>query len=158
MTELGIRRLSDADADAVATLLSADPPKYRAHFDPFTVDAAAIALALSRASRDRYWGLTADGELVGLMLLRGLDAGYAVPALGVYVAEQWSRRGLARLTLAFAEAWCRLNQLEELMLTVHPENAPARGLYERSGFRFDGEHSERGHRIYRKSLSDRGDA
>lgn len=137
---------------AVSRLLSADPPSYRTHFEGVPTDAAAIAAMLASAENDRFWGIVAEGELVALTMLRGFDAGFAAPAFGVYVGRRWSRRGLGTLALAFAQAWCRLNGVLEIMLTVHPGNDVARAIYERDGFRFSGELSAIGHRIYRKTL------
>jgi RimJ/RimL family protein N-acetyltransferase len=154
LSELQIRGLGDADALALSSLLTADPPEYRKHFHPFPTDAAGIAAMLAAAKEDHFWGIVAGGgQLVAVMMLRGFDAGFAAPAFGVYVGEAWSRRGLATLALAFAQAWCRLNGCPDIMLTVHPDNAPARDMYEREGFLFSGEHSAIGHRIYRKTLS-----
>jgi RimJ/RimL family protein N-acetyltransferase len=153
LPELEIRRIAAADAGDVAQLLSADPREYAAGFDPFPADAAVIAAELATADRDRYWAIMRDGELAAFVMLRGLDAGFSAPAFGVYVAMSWSGRGLGRLALAYAEAWSRANGLAELMLTVEDANHRARVLYESSGFRFEGEHSPRGHLIYRKQLN-----
>lgn len=152
MSELAIRALVEADAAALSRLLSADPASYRAHFEGLPADAAALASVLGSAREDRYWGIAAGDELLALVMLRGLDAGFAAPAFGVYVGRQWSRRGLGTLALAFAQAWCRLNGVREIVLTVDPGNEVARDIYERDGFRFSGELSPIGHRIYRKAL------
>jgi RimJ/RimL family protein N-acetyltransferase len=156
LSELGIRTLTAADADAVHRLLSSDPEAYRRHFEGIPLDTAAIAAVLADARSDGYWGIESGGQLAALVLARGLDAGYAAPAFGVYVGERWSQRGLAALALEFVEVWARLNDRSELVLTVHPENAVARGMYERRGFLFSGELSPRGHRIYRKALGGDG--
>lgn len=152
MSELQIRALGPADASSLSTLLSADRPAYREHFQGLRADEAELAATIAGAVRDCYWGILVDGQLATLVMLRGLDAGYIAPAFGVYVGERWSGHGLASLALAFAESWCRLAGCPELMLTVHADNEAARRLYEREGFRFAGEHSPRGQRIYRKSL------
>lgn len=154
MSELEVRRLAASDAPAVSALLAVDPPDYRRHFQPFSTDPTEIASEIGRAERDRYWGLFTDGALAGLLMLRGLDAGYVVPAFGVYVAHDLSGKGLGTVALAFAQAWCRLNGCPEIMLTVHPDNAGARRMYERDGFVADGERSGVGHLIYRKRLAE----
>lgn len=137
----------------MCALLAADGEEYRRWFTPFEDDADAVTAEIAGAVRDRYWLVALDDEPAGLVLLRGLDAGFAAPAFGVYVAERFSGRGLGSLALAFAEAWCRVNGLPELMLTVHPENLHARRLYERSGFAFAGETSEAGNLVLRKPLA-----
>lgn len=152
LAEFGIRPLTAADAAAVARLVTADDAAYRQHFVPFEPVPEGIAAILAAAQRDCYWGIEYGGGLVGLIMLRGLDAGYAAPAFGVYIARRWSARRLGRLALAFAEAWCRLAGLDEIMLSVHPGNLHARREYDRAGFEPTGERTPRGHEIMRKRL------
>jgi RimJ/RimL family protein N-acetyltransferase len=155
LRDLELRLLRESDGEAVARLLTRDPPEYGRHFHPFGPEPESVRRALAAAVNDRYWGVWGDeGELVAVVLLRGLDAGYRVPSFGVYVAQAASGSGIGTFALAFAESWCRLNGRQELMLTVHPDNTSARSLYEAYGFRFAGEHSDIGHRIYRKRLGD----
>jgi RimJ/RimL family protein N-acetyltransferase len=151
LRDLEVRRLTEADAVAVSTLLTADPDDYRRHFHPFPTDPESVRTALAAAVEDVYWGIWSEG-LQAVVMLRGLDAGFTAPAFGVYVARASSGAGIARLAIALAEAWCRLNARREIMLTVHADNAAARRLYETTGYQFAGELSEAGHRIYRKKL------
>jgi RimJ/RimL family protein N-acetyltransferase len=150
MTEIAIRKLARSDAANARALVAGDPDAYRRHFHAVDAD---FEDEVGAAERDRYWAIVADDALAGIVMLRGLDAGFAAPAFGVYVAQAWSGKGLAALALAHAEAWCRVNEIAELMLTVDPDHEVAVRLYERSGFAFAGDHSERGHRIYRKLLA-----
>ena len=153
MSDLQIRALAEGDANAVGQLLRADPPEYRQHFEPFSGNVGELASRLRDANEDRYWGVFADGaELVALVMLRGLDAGFDAPAFGIYVAERHARSGIGTLALAFAETWCRLNGRTEIMLTVHPENTVARRMYQRRGFEATGEQSNLGHLIYKKRM------
>ena len=151
-TDLRIRPLGPNDAEALAILVTDDSADYRRFFEPFPRGRADIDAALEQANKDSYWGFFVEGELAALLMLRGLDAGFAAPAFGVYVAERYARRGLATAALAVAEAWCRLNDLDELMLTVHPAHKQARRLYEAQGFSSAGEQSAIGHLVYRKPL------
>ena len=151
LRNLEIRRLTKEDAAAVSRLLTSDPLEYRQHFHPFATDDESVRVVLAEAVEDVYWGIWA-GDLLGIVMLRGLDTGFASPAFGVYVAREVSGAGIASFALAFAEAWCRINGRSAIMLTVDAENAAARGLYEASGYRFAGELSDAGHRIYRKQL------
>lgn len=152
MTDLAIRPLVPTDADAVLLLLTGDSPRYRQHFEAFPDGQSEIDTALAQSDKDAFLGIFLEGELGALVMLRGLDAGFAAPAFGVYVAERHAGRGLGTLALACAEAWCKLDGRAEIMLTVHPENAAARRLYEEQGFVASGERSEIGHLVYRKRL------
>lgn len=129
-----------------------DPADYRRFFEPFPGGKKDIDAALERAVKDSYWGFYVDDQLSALVMLRGLDAGFAAPAFGIYVAERYAHRGIATAALALAEAWCRLNDLDELMLTVHPEHSQALRLYEAEGYSAAGEQSAIGHLVYRKRL------
>lgn len=154
MRELEIRVLTPADAGAVSSLLTADPSEYGRHFQPFAPDPEAVRAELAAAVNDVYWGIWAGADdLVGIVMLRGLDAGFQTPSFGVFVASRAAGSGIGTFALAFAEAWCRLNGRDEIMLTVHEDNVSARRLYEAKGYRFSGELSEAGHRIYRKPLA-----
>lgn len=147
-----IRRLTPDDAAALSRLLTSDAPVYRQNFTPFETTVEAITHVLDAARRDRFWGVTIDGALAGLIMLRGLDAGFDTPAFGVYIAQASSRHGLGRLAVAYAETWCRLEGCRELMLSVHTDNTHAKRVYEHEGFCATGEMTDRGHAIMRKRL------
>ena len=134
-------------------LLDADDAEYRQYFLAFDAGAHDLAAMLARARRDRYWGIRAEGRLVGFLMLRGLDEGYTTPAFGVYIGRSHSGKGLGSLALDFAIAWCRLQGHAELMLSVHPSHAAAIHMYQSAGFQFSGASSGRGHDIYRKKLA-----
>jgi GNAT superfamily N-acetyltransferase len=70
-------------------------------------------------------------------MMRGLDEGFPDPMYGVFVAQRFAGKGLARLTLAHAEAQCRLNGWKRLRLKVDPDNVRAYKLYQSSGFKFE---------------------
>ena len=112
-----------------------------------------MAEALAKARRDRYWGILSAGRLIGMIMLRGFDEGYAVPTFGVYVAQAHEGNGIAKLGLRFAMTWCRLNHCDEIMLSVHPNHTAALHIYEGSGFQATGETAAIGHSIYRRKLS-----
>jgi GNAT superfamily N-acetyltransferase len=140
-------------AGEAADLLFGDPPDYRRHFTGLPEEAGKIADVLGAARKDAYWMVRVAGDNAGIFMLRGMDAGYTAPAFGVYIGSLHAGKGLARLVLAYSMAWCRLNGLDELMLTVADDNFPAIRIYEQSGMVSGGERSAKGHRIYRKKLA-----
>lgn len=73
-------------------------------------------------------------RLVGFYMLRGFDEGYTTPSYGVWIAPEYSSKGLAKLTLSHAFAFCRLHRINKLMLKVYPDNAVAKKLFEKNGF------------------------
>jgi RimJ/RimL family protein N-acetyltransferase len=138
-----IAPLTPADAGEVSAMLTAACPAYAAHFHPFPFDENSIRTQLESARRDQFFSLRMNGELAGLFMLRGLDAGFARPAFGVFIAEKFSRRGLARLALAESESWCRAHNLPELMLTVDHGNTTAAEFYARAGFTIESRDASR---------------
>lgn len=144
--------LEPADAPAVAKLLADAREDYVKHFHPFPFTAAALVQCLSERRQDRYWGLRCEGSLAGFWMLRGFDAGFARPAFGVFVAEQFSGRGLARQALQAAIEYCRLRGTPGIVLTVHPENPSALRIYEAAGFRPAPERSHQTVNLYELAL------
>lgn len=154
MNELGISPLRNADAEVLCRLLTQDPPSYNQFFIPFKTNVESIRHILDQVQRDQYWGIRVNTELAGFFMLRGFDAGYEVPSFGVYIAQNFSRNGLAKLALEYALIWCRLNHCKQIMLSVHPDNIFACRTYEKAGFKFTGQLSQHGHQIYKKSFYD----
>ncbi len=67
-------------------------------------------------------------------MLRGFDEGYERPSFGVFVAERFAGRGLARRALEESVKWCGQNGVAEMMLKVYRENTAALRIYEEAGF------------------------
>jgi RimJ/RimL family protein N-acetyltransferase len=132
--EPDIRPLTPLEAGEVSRMLTASRPEYAAHFHPFEFDEDSVRAQLDQARKDRYWAIRYGGDLAGFFMLRGFDVGYERPAFGVFVAERFAARGLARRALAAATQWCEQNSIREMMLTVNPRNAAARRIYEEAGF------------------------
>jgi GNAT superfamily N-acetyltransferase len=151
-----IRPCAEGDPPAIAELLARSDAEYVRYFHPFAFDAATIAAHLVRAERDQWFLLEIyEGggfRAAGFYMLRGLDEGFADPMYGVFIAKEFSGRGLARLTLAHAEAQCRLNGWTRLLLKVDPQNARAHCLYQAAGFVFEREDPKSGHHVLCREL------
>ena len=134
MRDMNIAQLTQSDVVALSRLLSIDSDDYKRYFIPFATDEKSLAILLASVVQDRYWGIWFGDTLVGLFMLRGFDEGYQRPSFGVYIACAYSGKGLARLALEYCISWCRLNDINRMMLKVHPENCYARQTYEDAGF------------------------
>ena len=86
---------------------------------------------------DLYYAAAAGGRVLAYGLLRGWDEGYAVPSLGVAVHPDARGAGLARAFMSFLHAAAAVRGAERVRLRVYPDNAPARRLYERLGYRLE---------------------
>ncbi|NFV78546.1 GNAT family N-acetyltransferase [Magnetospirillum aberrantis] len=143
-----LRLLTDADAGPLAALLGSQRLEYLRDFFPFAFDLPTIRAQLAQAAKDRFWAIEADGAVVGMVMLRGMDAGYARPSFGIVVAETAAGRGFGRQALDFAIRWAEENDIPGIFLKVAEDNAAARRLYEEAGFRFEGVCPDIGHRMY----------
>ncbi len=115
-------------------MLKAARPEYVAHFHPFGFEEGSVRTQLERARRDRFWGMREGGKLAGFFMLRGFDEGYERPSFGVFIAESFAGRGLARRALAASIKWCEENGVKEVMLKVYRKNAAALRIYQEAGF------------------------
>lgn len=136
-----IRPFAAGDPTGALGLLRAAAPDYVRYFRPFEFELGTVNRLVSESCRDRWFliEVVRDGETpqpAGFYMLRGIDEGFADPMYGIFVAEEFSGLGLARLSLAHAESMCRLNKWPNLLLKVDPANTRAFALYESSGFRF----------------------
>lgn len=112
-----------------------DETYFRPH--PFTADEAKrIADYLGL---DVYALLIEDGRPVAYGMLRGFDEGYAVPSLGIAVANEAQGRGLGRLMMKELHSEARRRGATVVRLRVHPANTRARRLYESLGYVYAGE-------------------
>lgn len=136
-----IRPFASADAESVAELLGGSSEEYTRHFHPFEFRAPVIEAMVASAVLDQWFVLEVFDRgatsIAGFYMLRGVDEGFPDPMYGIFIAERYSGRGLARLTLAHAEAQCRLNGWLHLRLKVSPKNIRAYRLYESWGFTFE---------------------
>jgi len=105
------------------------------HPHPFT-DEAAKTLAQYRG-RDLYYLLVAGNAILAYGILRGWDQNYAIPSLGIAVHPEARRGGLGELMMRFLHCAARRNGARQVRLKVYPENASARSLYTKLGYKFD---------------------
>lgn len=152
LKDIFISPLNPEDAEELTELLRSSRKEYSKHFIPFPFELNAIRNVLLSKKTDRYFGLKLDGKLVGFYMLRGFDKGYSIPAYGVWIAEEFSGKGLSKLTLQHAFSFCKINDIKKLMLKVAPENITAKNIYENFGFTFSSVDDKIGHLIYFKEL------
>jgi ribosomal-protein-alanine N-acetyltransferase len=69
-------------------------------------------------------------------MLRGWDAGYAVPSLGMALHPSARGQGLGRTFMELLHDAARTRGARRVRLKVYPENEAARTLYERLGYVF----------------------
>ncbi len=141
--DLRARPLGPSDVDVLAAFfgeIAADPTADRFHPHPFTAEAArAIA---QHEGRDLYLGQFLDGRLVGYGMLRGWDAGYETPSLGIYLSAEVRGRGLSKALMEDLHDQARARGAEKVRLKVYKDNVRAVNLYEQLGYVFFAEEGE----------------
>jgi ribosomal protein S18 acetylase RimI-like enzyme len=104
------------------------------HFHPHPLTREEAERRVRYTGRDLYYVLTAESRVLGYGMLRGWDAGYAVPSLGIAVDPGERGRGLARLMMLFLHAAARRRGADRVRLTVGADNEPALRLYRELGY------------------------
>lgn len=147
------RRVAPGDEEMLADLFRLiDTPFFQPH--PLTPETArGIA---NDDGHDIYSVLVRQGRAVAYGMLRGLDEGYSVPTLGIAVDETERRRGLGTMLISQLHSEARGRGATVVRLRVHPDNAPARQLYEGLGYMYAGE--DRGELVMLHSLRPRGES
>ena len=112
-----------------------DETFFRPH--PFTAEEARRVA--NHSGRDVY-GLLEDGRSpVAYGMLRGWDEGYSMPSLGIAVRTSAQGRGYGRRMLGHLHDEARRRGAQKIRLRVHPDNVPARRLYESFDYQYEGE-------------------
>jgi ribosomal protein S18 acetylase RimI-like enzyme len=142
-----IRRIRPEDALAVRNLrlraLATDPLSFGSTYEREVSrpDDTWISLATERASStDRATFLALDNDaLLGLVVTgRDEENPQVFGVYSVWVAPAARNRGIGSNLMATSEAWAIEQGAKILKLLVSDSAMPARRLYERAGFVFDG--------------------
>jgi ribosomal protein S18 acetylase RimI-like enzyme len=132
---LEFRRASDVDAlaDFFAQLTHSGDDRFF-HPHPFTRDEAQRIA--NHTGRDLYLVASDGPRVVAYGLLRGWDAGFEVPSLGIAVHPAERGSGVARAFMIYLHAAARRQGASRVRLKVYPDNAAAKRLYESLGYVF----------------------
>ncbi len=136
--QLIIRQLEVSDAPALSGLLCHQRQSYVSFFHPFDFDEAIITGILRERRQDVYEGIFWGGSLVGFFMLRGWDAGFAVPAYGVLIDEKFRGYGLAQISLRMAKIISTEKGAGRIMLKVERANVRAKAIFEKAHFTLAG--------------------
>jgi GNAT superfamily N-acetyltransferase len=136
---VSFKKLVLKDAESLYQLLIKSKEDYVKYFSPFIFEIDTISKLILNADKDQIYGVELnDGistRIIGFYMLRGLDEGYIDPMYGVFISEQFSSMGIAKLTLSHAEVFCKMNNFHRLLLKVYIKNEKAKNLYSFLGFK-----------------------
>jgi RimJ/RimL family protein N-acetyltransferase len=141
-SDLQIRRLLSSDAAEYRTLrlraLRDHPEAFTSSYEEEVLKPLANSeQRLGDTSPVRFWGAFIDGKLVGTVGLereQRLKVQHKAMVIGMYVATEYARRGIAQALLGTLLTDARASQLELLVLTVTSGNQGAERLYLNAGF------------------------
>lgn len=134
-----LKRLRSEHTHALTALFSvirSDPSAESFH--PHEFSSADAARITAYAGRDVYAGYFAgNGDLIAYGMLRGIDEGYQIPSLGIYVAPVARGQGVSRKVMNGLHEFARRDLgATRVMLKVYSDNLPALNLYKRIGYEF----------------------
>ncbi len=109
------------------------------HFHPHPLTPTAAGELCAYTGSDVYTVVVCDSEVIAYGILRGWDAGFDVPSLGIAVVPRARGRGVGRLLMQHLHATAARRGARRVRLRVYPRNTPALGLYRSLGYTFDGE-------------------
>ena len=137
-TPLEIRRI-EPDAELALRALFAElaDDGVAEHFHPHPLDAAAAKQISGYSGPDLYYIMLSSGRGLGYGILRGWEAGFAVPSVGIALAPAARGQGLGRLMMHFLHAAARLRGADIVRLKVDTDNIRAYRLYEDLGYAFE---------------------
>ncbi len=112
-----------------------DDRKFHPH--PFTAE-EAVRLCNYEGS-DIYAAMVVGDRVAGYGMLRGWEAGFAIPSLGIAISPAFRGRSLGRLMMLHLHAAAAVRGAEKVRLKVYRDNEPAKKLYESLGYIFEAE-------------------
>lgn len=112
-----------------------DPTARHFHPHPFT-DEYAIKICNYKGF-NIYLGMFLESQMIGYGMLRGWDAGYQIPSLGIYISPEFRGQRISNIFMSEIHAIARKNRATRVRLKVYPSNIAAIKLYESFGYKFE---------------------
>lgn len=110
-----------------------------AQFHPHPLVPAEAARLASYSGEDLYYIVTEGPRVLAYGMLRGWDAGFEVPSLGISVHPAERGAGLGKMLMEFLHAAARRKGASQIRLKVYPANTAALRLYRDLGYEFGAE-------------------
>ena len=141
-TVLEIRRIDKhlecALADFFNIIKQTGDDKY---FHPHPFDKASARAIANYCEKDLYYAVLEDSHIIGYGMLRGWDAGYETPSLGILIHPEIRGMQLGKLLMHFLHAAARCRAAKKVRLKVYPDNTAAMKMYQDLGYMFQDKES-----------------
>ncbi len=132
------RRLGPGDesqlADFFYVLLRSGAEKT---FHPHPLDAKTASKICGHSGTDFYGAFLSSSGIRGYGMLRGFDAGFDIPSLGIAIHPAHRGKGMGRALMDELHATAKALGANQIRLKVYASNKVAVSLYQRIGYRFD---------------------
>lgn len=111
------------------------------HFHPHAFDDQTARWIANYDGHDLYVAAREPGDerFVGYGMLRGWDAGFKVPSLGILIVEGSRGKGFGKELMLFLHSAARARGCAKVRLKVYPNNVAAVQLYKDLGYVFGDE-------------------
>lgn len=135
-SELRFETVGPRHAEALSALFERNSvPSVTRSFDPFPLTADRARQIACESAEDTFYLALAADRPVGFSMLRGFDAGYAIPSFGIFVDRLHQGEGIGRRLTEWTVAQARRRGCPAVRLTVYASNPAAYALYASLGFR-----------------------
>lgn len=136
-SELQVCPLTSAHAEGLGLLFQTLNEKgLNRFFHPHPLTSSAANDLARYTGRDFYCVATEGPDVLAYGMLRGWDAGYSIPSLGLAVHPEWHSRGLGRLLMQFLKVVAIRRGASRIRLSVTSDNKAALSLYQALGYQF----------------------
>lgn len=138
---MDIRRLQPADAAAYQHFrlrgLREHPEAFTSAYEEVLLQPLSTPEKRLASPDEKVWGAFVEGALAGMIGLnheKRLKNRHKATLVGMYVADEFSGRGMGRALVTAVLQEARRCGVELIVLTVTEGNRPACALYTRAGF------------------------
>ncbi|MHB8066506.1 MAG: GNAT family N-acetyltransferase [Desulfobaccales bacterium] len=110
---------------------------YTQYFHPHPFNREEAEKYANYEGRDLYLVVIESGKILGYGMLRGWDAGFEIPSLGIALHPALTGTGLGESFMYFLHAVARYRGAKRIRLKVYQKNYSAVKLYQKLGYVFE---------------------
>lgn len=127
----------EVDVDLLAEFF--DGIKGNKSFQPHSFELDDVIGLYNRTKDNLFYCLTDSDEVIAYGFLRGWDEKWDDICLGIVVRESYWGNGYGEMFMMFLHSAARYRKTQRLRLHVNPNNTVAFNLYNKLGYRFNGQ-------------------
>lgn len=105
------------------------------NFNPFPLNAKTACEITLKKRKDRFYVSYLENKIIGLVMLRGWEAGYEIPSFGILIDHKYHHQGIGKQLTNYALEEAKKIGCRKVRLSVFAENSVALYLYESLRFK-----------------------